>query len=146
MLAKPFSAPGRYTEIFHPGTISHLFNCGVFPIPLHLNSWYMKKLRPPYLIVALMLVLFAGIIILPCITGRAKEQSRYSLDKEKTEKENREKDSTGENEYKEYLSDAGLLNQNRDCFPVALIKYVDQGSLFLQALYLPVLTPPPDRA
>ena len=106
----------------------------------------MKKLRPPYLIVTLMLVLFASSITLPYFTGRAREQSRYSLDKEKTEKESKEKDYSGENEYKEYLSNADLLNQNSDYFPAALIRYVDQGSLSLQALYLPVLTPPPDRA
>ena len=106
----------------------------------------MKKLRPSYLIVTLMLVLFAGSVTLPYFTGRTKEQSRYSLDKEKTEKESKEKDYPGENECKEYLSNAGLLNQNDGFFPVTLIRYVDQGSFILQALYLSVLTPPPDRA
>jgi len=106
----------------------------------------MKKLRPPYLIVTLMLVLFASSISLPYFTGRTKEQSRYSLDKEKTEKDSNEKDYSGENEYKDYLSNAEVLNQNASYFPVALIRYADQGSLLLQALYLPVLTPPPDRA
>ena len=105
----------------------------------------MKKLKPTYLIAAFMLVLFAGIIIMPCFTSRAKEQSRYSLDKEKTEKESREKDYSGENEYNEYLSNAGLLNQNGDYFPGTGIQYVDPGSFSLQALYMPVLTPPPDR-
>ena len=106
----------------------------------------MKKLRPPYLIVTLMLVLFASSISLPYFTGRAKEQSRYSLDKEKTEKESSEKDYSGENEYKDYLSNAEVLNQNAGYFPVALIRYADHGSLLLKVLYLPVLTPPPDRA
>jgi len=106
----------------------------------------MKKLRPPYLIVTLMLVLFASSITLPYFNGRTKEQSRYSWDKEKAEKESKEKDYSGENEYKDYLSNASLLNQNGDYFPVALIRYVDKGSLLLQALCLPVLTPPPDRA
>jgi hypothetical protein len=105
----------------------------------------MKKYKPSYLIVTLMLVLFTSSITLPYFTDRAKEQSRYSLDKEKTEKESKEKDNSGETEYKEYLSNAGMLNQNGDYFPVALVRYVDQGSFFLQTLYLPVLTPPPDR-
>jgi len=106
----------------------------------------MKKLRPPYLIVTLLLVLFASSITLPYFVGRAKEQSRYSQDKEKTEKESREKDVSGENEYKEYLSNDDQLHQNGNYFPVALIRYVDRGSLLLPDLYLTVLTPPPDRA
>ena len=93
-----------------------------------------------------MLVLFAGMIIGPFFTSRAREQSRYSLDKEKTEKENREKDYSGENENKEYLSDFDLLNQNGDYFHGTIIKYIDQGTLLIQSLYMPVLTPPPDRA
>jgi hypothetical protein len=105
----------------------------------------MKKLRPPYLIVTLMLVLFAGNIILPWFASRAKEQSRYSLDKEKTEKESKEKNYSGENGYNEYLSNAGLPDQDGDYFH-GTIRYVDQGSLLLQDLYMPVLTPPPDRA
>ena len=103
----------------------------------------MKKLKPPYLIVTLMLVLFTSSIVLPYITDKAKEQSRYSLDRDKSEKESREKDYSGENEYKEYLSNAGVLNPNGEFFAVGLIWYVDSGSSLLQDLYLPVLTPPP---
>jgi hypothetical protein len=106
----------------------------------------MKKLRTPYLIVTLMLVLFASSITLPYFTSRTKEQTRYSLEKEKTEKESREKDNAGENEYKEYLSNNGLPDQNANYFSGTAIQYLDQGSLFLQSLYMPVLTPPPDRA
>ena len=91
-----------------------------------------------------MLVLFASMIILPCFTSRAKEQSRYSLDKEKTEKENREKAYSGESENNEYLSNADLLSQNGEYFSGHGIQYVDRDSLLLQALYLSVLTPPPD--
>ena len=91
-----------------------------------------------------MLVLFASMIILPCFTSRAKEQSRYSLDKEKAEKESSEKGYSGESENKEYLSDFDLLNQNGDYFQGIIIKYIDQGTLLIQSLYMPVLTPPPD--
>ncbi len=106
----------------------------------------MKKLRPPYLIVALMLVLFAGSITLPYFAGRTKEQSRWSPDKEKTEKESKEKDYSGENEYKEYLSNTDPLNQHGNYFPATGIQYADPGSSLLLNLYMPVLTPPPDRA
>ena len=100
----------------------------------------MKKLRPPYLIVTLLLVLFASSITLPFFTGRAKEQNRYAQNREKTDKESKETDFYGVKANTEYLSDTNLLNQSGVYFPIALIRFVDEGSFSLQSLCLPVLS------
>ena len=90
----------------------------------------MKKLRPPYLIVTLLLVLFASSITLPFFTAVQKNKTAMHRTEKKLTKESKETDFYGENENTEYLSDTNLLNQSGVYFPIALIRFVDEGSFF----------------
>ena len=105
----------------------------------------MEKSIVKYLIATLLLVVFTCFTILPGFISRQEEQNHYSIDKEKTEKENREKDSSVENVSNDYLSVIHGLNQNNEIFYSSIVEYVNSDISFIQTCYLPVLTPPPDQ-
>ena len=51
------------------------------------GSRRMKKSAFKYLITTLLLIIFSSITFLPCFMAGLREQSNYSINKEKTEKE-----------------------------------------------------------
>ena len=93
-------------------------------------------------IAILLIVVFTGATILPYFANGQEDRNSFSIEKEKTEKENREKESSGET--KVYIPNFHALLQNRGQLVSVTRKYAEMEVSFTQSCYLPVLTPPPD--
>lgn len=124
---------------------SHLFKVNLLSYVLYLIHSQMKKSAIKYLLATLLLLIFGCSTFLPCFTENVGEQNRYSINKEKAEKEGQEKDYSNEKESEEYLSDYLILGPNDDHLVLTSIKFIDQGKPVLPSRILSVLSPPPDQ-
>lgn len=104
----------------------------------------MKKSTFKYLISTLLMIIFVSNTFLPCLTGNLREQNRYSINKDKMEKEGTEKDSSGES--KDFLSVYLIVNPNDEHLVWIDFRYNDRGKSILPTRSLSVLNPPPDQA